>query len=222
MAEIVETRRAEDEDERAYGRRMREALEASGAQVAWICLAPGRHVPLLAEIAVEAGLHVIAEKPWVYPREQTEHVRALARVRERVVGVHFEYCFLDSVVAWRRELAGGAGLVFGGRFHVGVPDRFGVSALENLGCHLVAIREHAVPAAALGRLDCRYEAPRAAEVWLHGGAKGPRAIDFTESSEPIIQRFLAAFEAALPNREFEFDLAFAQRVGEALRELEAS
>src|SRR5437762_10818961 len=61
---IEETRQRAAETSQAYVSRLAEAMKASRAHIAWLCVAPGPHVSLMVQAGLEAGLHVIVEKPW--------------------------------------------------------------------------------------------------------------------------------------------------------------
>ena len=61
---IPVTRQASGEAEATYRSRLCEAMAASEAQIAWLCVLPGPHIPLKIEAALDAGLHVVVEKPW--------------------------------------------------------------------------------------------------------------------------------------------------------------
>jgi Oxidoreductase family, NAD-binding Rossmann fold len=214
VSPVEDCRRRPDEDREHYRDRLRDALAATHSEVAWICLPPGEHVLDVCIAAFQAGLHVVAEKPWPYDADVNVSLADLAqRHDERIVGVHFEFCLLDSVAAWRQDPPLGT---FNGRFDAPGPDRLGVPALENLGCHLLAIREHAVPDAPIGEIDCGYERERARAVWIDD-PEGDRAhLDFTHNDEPIIQRYVDAFEAARDTGRFDFGLDFATRVAKAI------
>ncbi len=220
VAVVGEARRRPDESPTGYTARLGDALGSSGAQIAWLCVPPGPHVPALTRAALGAGLHVIAEKPWCYP-DETATLASLARSAGRIVGIDFEYCLLDGVQRWAAQLEQGAGLRFGGEFSVATGNRLGISAADNLGSHLLAIRELAVPAAEIGEIDYGYERSAARRVWLDGPAGRVAEVDFADNTEPIMQRFVTGFEAAIDGGAFPLDLAFAERVAARTADLEA-
>ncbi len=150
---IEDVRRETSETDSDYKQWLTKRMADSGSHIAWLCTLPGSHVPLLAEAAIGAGLHVIAEKPWPYSPNETRLLQNLASATRRQVGVHFEYCLLDAVEKWRNQFDRGAGLQFSGRFHLRGQDRLGISAADNLGCHLLAIREYAVPQSELAGIS---------------------------------------------------------------------
>jgi len=218
---IEETRQRSGENDSAYGSRLAEAMKLSGAQIAWLCVAPGPHVSLMIQAALEADLHVVAEKPWYGSHEDTQRLQSLARERRRLIAVHFDYLLLKTVEHWKTTVYPGTGFRFGGRFFLGRPDRSGISALDNLGCHLLSIREYAVPATEIANLHCAYERPDERLVWLEKDGKQISSIDLFQDSQRIIQDFLKKVEAALTSAAFPFDLDFAFRVATQLNAYKA-
>ncbi len=212
VASIPEPRRASGETDSAYRSRLAEAMRASDAQIVWLCVLPGPHVPLMIDAALDAGLHVIAEKPWQGSQRLTSSLAARAKSLHRLIAVHFEYCLLEEVERWRRDFHSGTGLRFGGRFFLSRPDHTGMSAVENLGSHLLAIRAYAAPHSASQEIRCGYEQPDERSVWLEKRNTRVAFIDLLANKELIIQRFIAKVEASLEGADFPFDLDFAMRV----------
>ncbi|HZC66579.1 MAG TPA: Gfo/Idh/MocA family oxidoreductase [Candidatus Dormibacteraeota bacterium] len=222
VSTIEETRRRPDESELQYVARLAESMKKSAAQIAWICVWPGPHVSLMIQAALEAGLHVIVEKPWYGTPEDTQRLQSQAAANARTLAVHFEYLMLDEVEQWRREHHPGTGLQFGGNFFLNRPDRTNTPALDNLGCHLLAIREHVCPAATIAQLHCAYERPDERVVWLEKNGEMVSAINLLTHRQPIIQRFIKKVEAALSGgAAFPFDLNFALRVVNAVNACKA-
>ena len=209
---VGETRRATGENDAAYRSRLAKAMSASGAQIAWLCVLPGPHVPLLIEAALDAGLHVVVEKPWQGSRIITESLTEKAMSLRRLIAIHFEYCLLEEVERWRRDFRLGEGLRFGGRFFLSRPDHTGMSAKDNLGSHLLAIHAYAAPKSAVQEIRCGYEQPDERSVWLERRNTRAAFLDLLANKEPIIQRFIAKVEASLEGADFPFGLEFAMRV----------
>lgn len=218
---IEETRQAAEENDAAYRGRLAEKMRSSGAQIAWACVLPGPHVPLMVDAALDAGLHMICEKPWCGPRSVTESLIARAKSLRRVVAVHYEYCFLSEVERWRTQFSSAPGLEFGGSFFLSRPNHTGMSALDNLGSHLLAIREYAAPLAVLGEIRCGYEQTDKRSAWLKKNRQSVALLNLLEQNELIIQRFIAAVEASLNNGGFPVDLEFGLRVAEQIAALTA-
>jgi predicted dehydrogenase len=212
VTSIEQTRQLPAESESDYVERLSKEIKASGAQISWLCVAPGRHVSLMIEAAIEAGVHVIVEKPWYGSSGDTEKLQSLARQKKRLIAMHFEYLVLKEVEEWRANFHPGSDLRFGGRFLLNRVDQSGVPAIDNLGCHLFAIREFAVPSSAVSLIQCGYELPDERLVWLEKGNQRLASIDLFSHGQPIIQRFIQKVEAALDGASFPFDLQFAMRV----------
>jgi hypothetical protein len=219
---LAEVRRKAEESEGSYISRMAEQFRKSAAQIAWLCVPPGPHVPLLLHAALDAGLHIIVEKPWVYSAEDTSALQQLAERKGRSIAVHFEYCFLSQVESWRQRYENEADLQFGGIFTVSASDRPGTTAMQNLGSHLLAMHAFAVPRSGISEIRCAYDTPNERLVWLDSAERRIDAIDFFNSKEPIIQRFLAQFELSMDRTAFRLDLNFARRVKEDLEGLKNS
>jgi predicted dehydrogenase len=212
VALIEEARQRHSESESDYLARLAAAMKASGARIAWLCVTPGRHVCLMIRAAIEAGLHLIVEKPWYGSNEETQSLQALARSEGRVIAVHFEYLVLKEVEEWRANFHPGAGCSFGGRFFLSHSDKSGIPPIDNLGCHLLAIREYAVPSAEISEIVCGYELPDERLVWIDKGEQRLSSIDLFNHRQLVIQRFMQKVEAALDGAAFPFDLEFARRV----------
>ena len=216
---IEETRRKPSESEGEYVSRLTQAMKESAAQIAWLCVSPGPHVSLMMQSAIGAGLHAVVEKPWYGSKEETERLEALARDTGRVVAVHYEYCVLEEVQRWRQEFYPGAGLRLGGRFFLSRSDQTGIPALDNLGCHLLAIREWTVPSSEVSEIQCGYELPDERLVWIERKGHRIASIDLFNHRQLIVQRFMGKVEAALGGAAFPFDLGFALRVANELEVL---
>lgn len=213
---IAETRQQPNEGESDYISRLLKAMKRSGAQIAWLCVAPGPHVSLMIQAALEADLHVIAEKPWYGSNEDTRRLQNFGREKRRLLAVHFEYLVLEEVETWRRTFYPGSGLRLGGRFFLSRTDRSGIPPIDNLGCHLFAIREYAVPASAISEIQCAYERADERLVWIERDGQRVSSMDLFSHGQPIIQRFMKKVEAALDGTAFPFDLDFALRVAHQL------
>jgi hypothetical protein len=211
---LQQNRRASAELDSAYYERLRGAFEASGSQIAWLCVPPGTHIPVMMKAAISSGLHVVVEKPWLCTAEITQRLEARAKAQHKVIGIHYEYCLMEAAETWRREWNSGNGMAFGGRMHVDRPDHIGLPALDNLGSHLFSIHEYCVPNAEIKEMDCAYAQPDDRRAWLESGGRPLAEINLLSNKEPIIQRFIACVESATRGAAFPFDLQFALRVAE--------
>lgn len=214
VATIGEARQGSTEDAPAYRTRLATRLNETGALIAWLCIPPGTHVPIIVDAALDAGLHVVVEKPWYGPRTVADLLSARAKSLRRVIAVHFEYNMLDEVERWRQELDAGASLDFYGRFFLSRSNHTGMLALDNLGSHLLAVRAYAVPQSNVRGILCGYGQPDERCVWLEKDGVRVAFLNFLETKQNIIQRFIAKLEASLEAADFPLDLQFAQRVAD--------
>jgi predicted dehydrogenase len=220
VSSIPVTRRAADQTDATFRSCLSEGMAASEARIAWLCVPPGPHVSLMIDAALDAGLHLVVEKPRKGSQRVTRTLVARAKSLHRLIAVHFEYCLLEEVERWRRDFHPGTGLRFGGHFFLSRPDHTGMPAMDNLGSHLLAVRAYAVPKSVVQEIRCGYEQPDERCVWLEKRNTRVALIDLLANKEPIIQRFIAKVEASLAGADFPLDLEFALRVAngaEALR-----
>lgn len=209
---IEEARQRSSETDVSYVSRLAQAMKESHAEIAWLCVSPGPHVCLMIQAALNAGLHVIAEKPWYGSAADTEHLQTLARSKRRLIGIDFEYLVHSEPQNWRSRFYSGEALGFGGHFFLSRADHLRLPAIDNLGCHLFAIREFSVPDSEIAEMRCAYEQPDERRVWLEQGSRQIASIDLFKGSERLIQDFMKKVEAALDGAAFPFDLDFALRV----------
>jgi len=99
---IPVTRQASGEAEATYRSRLCEAMAASEAQIAWLCVLPGPHIPLKIEAALDAGLHVVVEKPWQGLQHVTSSLVARAKSQHRLSSPSI------SSIAFSKKWSGGA------------------------------------------------------------------------------------------------------------------
>lgn len=219
VCRIADPRRQQTESAAAFRSRFCAKLKSSGAQIVWLCVPPGSHIPLLMEAAMDAGLHVVAEKPWRCSRDETGALMLQAKDTQRLLAVHYEYCLLSAVETWRGTLYPGKELCFGGHYFSGRSDHLKIPALENLGSHLLSIKAYAVPQAALSEIRCGYNTPNERCVWLEKAGNRTAFLNLLENQQPIIQRFIEKTEAALNGADFPFGLDFALRVADEVAAL---
>jgi hypothetical protein len=136
--------------------------------------------------------------------QQTEALAAAAEKSGIRLAVHFEYCLLDEIEAWRAQYRNASRLRFGGGFAIARPGPAAVPAVQNLGSHLLAIRRYAVPNSEVLELACAYDSPDERRVWVETDSGLRDELDFLCNRQPIIQRFIRKFEAAIDGADFPF------------------
>lgn len=202
-------RRLPDESDSDYRARLVDRL-GDGGEIVWIAVPPGPHSIAMVETALAAGRHVIVEKPWLAPAAESRMLAARAASLGLRCAVHYQYLFLTAVQELLASRIDGAGMVFSGQFTIARAAPNGIPAGPNLGSHLVALWRGAFPEADRGSLIAGYEREDLRMMSLEGRA-APHIVDFTVNAEPIIQRFIAAFEAGAPG---PIGLELAAEIGE--------
>lgn len=201
-----------------YADAWRGRIAASGAQIVWLATPPGEHVAPIADACIEARVHLIAEKPWLVEAAQSEALANRAGAAGILIGVHHQYVYLEAAERLKRDWVGRADAVFDGTFTTAKPNRLGLSAMANIGIHLLALRRFIDPAASIGTLDVGYERHNERSIALSAPGKAQDAIDFTVNNEPIVQRYIADFErCASEGAPFRCDLRNAITLAHDLR-----
>jgi len=101
-----------------------EAALESGIEVAIICTPPTTHFAL-ARLALEAGAHVLCEKPLATRADEAQTLVELARARNRTLRTSAKYRFCEGVVAAKSLLQSGeAGTLQNLRLSFGAPFDF--------------------------------------------------------------------------------------------------
>jgi predicted dehydrogenase len=200
------------EQSAAYQNRLEAKMMSSGAAIAWLCVPFGPWVLTMAAAAMNAGLDVVAECPWLWPLRDSESLIVLQEKQRRVLGVHYEYCLLEQLQEWRKEFQDGEGCTFHGAFELSRAARHSLRAELQLGSHLLAIRRYAVPAAAVGQVRCSYQTTDRRVVWLTREDSELSRVTFENNRQPLIQRYIETFEKERIRRNLTFGLDFAGRV----------
>lgn len=83
-----------------------EARRPDGIQAVSVATPNGTHFAI-CQAALEAGLHVVCEKPLCFTTEQAEQLRQLAAARGRIVGVSYGYAGHQLIEQAREMIAAG-------------------------------------------------------------------------------------------------------------------
>mgnify|MGYP002776239797 FL=1 len=83
-----------------------EAQRPDGIQAVSVATPNGTHFAI-CQAALEAGLHVVCEKPLCFTTEQAEQLRQLAAARGRIVGVSYGYAGHQLIEQAREMIAAG-------------------------------------------------------------------------------------------------------------------
>lgn len=83
-----------------------EAARPDGIQAVSVATPNGTHYAI-CKAALEAGLHVVCEKPLCFTTQQAEELRALAACQDRIVGVTYGYAGHQLIEQAREMIAAG-------------------------------------------------------------------------------------------------------------------
>src|SRR5260370_42621715 len=109
VVSVEHTRQHPSENESDYLERLATSMKASRAQIAWLCVTPGPHVSSMIQAAIQAGLHVIVEKPSYGSSKQTQRLQSLPSAKGCVIAVHLAYLVLKEVDQWKPAFPPGTG-----------------------------------------------------------------------------------------------------------------
>ncbi|WP_380178747.1 Gfo/Idh/MocA family protein [Kalamiella sp. sgz302252] len=84
----------------------REAQREEGIEVVTIATPNGTHYEI-SKAALEAGLHVICEKPLFFTSQQAREIKALAESKGRIIGVTYGYSGHQMLLQMRQMIARG-------------------------------------------------------------------------------------------------------------------
>lgn len=209
-------RQKRDETQHALFEKAYSYFNNSNANIVWFCLPPGPHIQVLVEAALHARLHVIAEKPWLVDNHTTQKLKNIAESFGLKFCVNYEYCYLTEVERYRNQFKGNNEITFHGVFHIERSNPK-IEAIYNLGSHLIAIKTYAFPLAKTGVIDCKYNSINSRRMSLCAHDREIAIIDFSDSTEPIIQKLILGFEGAVHQRkEALFSFMFSKKVFEEI------
>ena len=151
-----------------------EAKRANGIQAVSIATPNFTHYEIL-KAALEAGLHAVCEKPLCFTTEQAEELAALAKAKNRIVGVTYGYTGAQMVHQARRMVQEGklgkiriVNTQFAHGYHSAAveendpgtkwrvtPEKAGPSyVLGDVGTHALFLAEAMTPGLTIHRLMC--------------------------------------------------------------------
>lgn len=151
-----------------------EALRADGIQAVSVATPNGTHYAI-TRAALEAGLHVVCEKPLCFTLDEAEDLRALAKARGRIVGVTYGYAGHQLIEQARAMIAAGelgdirmVHMQFAHGFHSAAEEQRSAAAqwrtdprqagpsyvLGDVGTHPLYLSEVMLPELRIKRLMC--------------------------------------------------------------------
>ncbi|MBS4067195.1 MAG: Gfo/Idh/MocA family oxidoreductase [Sulfurimonas sp.] len=201
-----------------YQMEWRRRLEGADVDIVWIATPPGNHIVPLCHACLDVGINVIIEKPWMGKRDDMISIVSKATAKGLLVAVNYQYLFLDFIESARSRWVSGADDKnrIDIRFTIDRPPRSPLSAIYNLGAHLFAIKMMLDENAEISGMSVGYYMENARQIVI-SNAECSETFDFTENSEPILERFVQQYVRAINGDDVWVpSLYFSQRVYEEM------
>lgn len=211
------SRRSSSQSETNYRKKVVEAIYNAPKHLdtAWIAVPPGDQY-VLVDVALERGWNVIIEKPLDIKSEKIKLLDRKAKKFSLQIGIHYQYCYLDIFNKLSLDLDFKKYTQFSGKFNVENQNILDIDPLSNLASHLFAIKLLHFPFASIKNIETSYNSPADRSILLQTKIKNYN-INFTENSEPLIQRFILDFEKSINlHYLFKLNLNFALLVNKEL------
>jgi predicted dehydrogenase len=182
-----------------------EMLRAPGVDAIVICTPNALHVPQ-AQLALQAGKHVLVQKPLALSCADAQATVDLARQTDRLLFVDYTYRFLDTVGALRDSLRARPHQI-SAKFHniygpgqektwFFDPRLSGGGALVDLGVHLLDLALWLVQPSAVSLVDAE----------LHGGLPVETSARLRLLLDEVPFELEVSWNAPLPQTEIAFQL----------------
>ena len=184
------------------------------SDILWVAIPPNDQFSI-CELATDIGFHQIYEKPWNVVSEQANRLHESALKRNLTVGVHFQYCYLDRLKFIADIISSqDSSTEFSGIFNISRINRLNIDPMDNLGVHLVAIKMLHFKSSTITSIKSSYNEADERKLSLTNKDGGIiEMLDFNHCAEPIIQRYIEAFENSIEMCEsFQLDIDFARKV----------
>lgn len=188
---------------------------AGDLDIIWLAVSPGDQ-DVLIRCALDVGCNVVVEKPLMINYEQTLEIMNYAKSLNLQVAMHYQYCFLENILEIQKKIQESYvdKLTFSAEFLIPRENRLGIPAVYNLGSHLLAIKCFHFPTAKTKYINTGYKSLESRLIKVKSMEK-EYILNFLNNSEPIVQRFIESFEAALVsstifpiNLELELKISF--------------
>lgn len=183
----------------------------------WLAVPPCDQF-ILVDTALDRGWNIIVEKPWDLKKQKTKSLINKAKKLKLQIGVHHQYCYLDVFKKLSHNLKLGQNVIFSGKFNILRKNRLSIPAFKNLASHLFAIKMLHFPLASTGTIETSYDKENHRSIFLQTANKN-YDIDFTNNTEPLIQRFILDFEKSVSSQKlFQLNLDIIIFINEQLKQ----
>lgn len=184
----------------------------SEVDVVWLAVPPGDQY-IIVKSVLEFNKDIIVEKPWMCKPDETHKLINTAENKGLQIAVHYQYCFLEELKRISRLISKSDNdVVFSGEFTVSKKNRLNIPSVYNLGFHLLAIKCYFFPEAGIGSIKTGYDQENRRIVRVNNNAEA-YMVNFLYNNEPLIQRFIDAFESSIINKTvFPLNMEFSLTV----------
>ena len=185
--------------------------------IIWIAV-PHYEKFFLVNECVKNNLNVIVEKPWLNTLNKTKKIISLQNRKKLQVGVHFEFLYLKNLLNSQIKSFNKKEFFFTGIFNVMKNKYPKISPYYELGSHLMAIKLFYLNKTQIKKIECSYKKKTLRKIEIKG--KKNISINFTNSKEKIIQKYVLDYESKLKNKNsYNIDLKFACNVYKEIKYL---
>jgi hypothetical protein len=209
------------EDDIQYKVRLKKLLQSSGindVDVVWISI-PAKDHKVVIESVLSYKKHIVVEKPWLLSSDEIYYLSDLARASGKRIGVHYQYCYLNKLPLISRVVRDLKDVSFQGEFCISRFNRLKVPAINNLGVHLLAIKNVHFPYSHIKKIHSKYKTEDLRNVSISHPDYFSK-INFLKNDEPLIERFIFDFEnSIIKNKSFSLDLMVMLKINKDIVDL---
>jgi hypothetical protein len=209
------------EDDIQYKARLKKLLQSSGihdVDIVWIAI-PAKDHKVVIESVLSHKKHIVVEKPWLLSADEIYYLSGLARDSGKRIGVHYQYCYLNKLPLIAKVVRNLKGVSFQGEFCISRFNRLKIPAINNLGVHLLAIKNVHFPNSHIKKIHSKYEAEDLRNVSISHPNYFSK-INFLKNDEHLIERFISDFEnSIIKNKIFPLDLMVMLRINKDIENL---
>ena len=211
--------RAYEESIKIYTVRINQTLSRNNKyDILWVASRPGSYQFYLIREAIKLNKNIICEKPLLISKKKIDYLYNLAKKKNVLLSIHFEYLFLKKLNDLSLKL-NSPGVEFEGTFSSEKNDRFKISSSLNLGIHIASIYCMYFYDTKFIKIFTKYNFQKKRELILRK-SNYLISLNFTNSKEQLIRKFIKNFEdSALHKKDFFLDFSFYLKVISKLEDL---
>lgn len=176
--------------------------------IIWLAVSPNKEIQFdIVKLCIENNFNLVIEKPWLVNKKNTTYLKQLQIKHKILVGFHFEYLYLDFFKQIHKDLFYDKNTV-SLNFHV-KNIRLKNIHFNELGSHLLAIKKHFFKNNKKFKITTGYK-KNLRRITINENKINEKILDFTNNTEPLIQRFITDYLKHLKKKQkyfLDFNLA---------------